>query len=33
MKEKVSVMDTRKGRPLERGSWPLGVEEAGSLTE
>jgi hypothetical protein len=31
LKEKVSATDTRKGRPLERGSRPLGVEEAGSL--
>jgi hypothetical protein len=29
----VSATDTRKGRPLERGSRPLGVEEAGSLME
>ena len=33
IKEKVSATDTRKGRPLERESRPLGVEEAGSLME
>jgi hypothetical protein len=33
LKEKVSATETRKGRPLERGSRPLGVEEAGSLME
>jgi hypothetical protein len=33
LKEKVSATDTRKGRPLERGSRPLGVEEAGNLME
>jgi hypothetical protein len=33
LKEKVSATDTRKERPLERGSRPRGVEEAGSLME
>jgi hypothetical protein len=33
LKEKVSATDTRKGQPLERGSRPLGVEEAGNLME
>ncbi len=33
LKERVSEMDTRKGRPRERGRRPLGVEEAGSLME
>jgi hypothetical protein len=33
LEEKVSEMDTRKGRPRERGSRPLGVEKASSLME
>jgi hypothetical protein len=33
LEERVSETDTRKGRPRERGSRPLGVEEAGSLLE
>jgi hypothetical protein len=33
LEEKVSVTDTRRGWPRERGSWPLGVEEAGNLME
>jgi hypothetical protein len=33
LEEKVSATDRRKGRPRERGSRPLGVEEAGNLME
>ncbi len=33
LEEKVSATYTRKGRPRERGSRPLGVEEAGNLME
>ncbi len=33
LEEKVSETNTRKGRPREKGSRPLGVEEAGSLME
>ncbi len=33
LKENVSATNTRKERPLERGSRPLGAKEAGSLME
>jgi hypothetical protein len=33
LEERVSEMDTRKGRPRERGRRLLGVEEADSLME